>query len=67
MAISAMLLDIVFLRKATKLSSKTSCLSLAKLTMVVKPVEGDFGILADLDEVAIGITHVAAPFPAVIV
>jgi hypothetical protein len=28
---------------------------------------GDFGILADLNEVAIGITHVAAPFPAVIV
>jgi len=25
------------------------------------------GILADLDEVAVGITHVATPFPAVIV
>jgi hypothetical protein len=45
----------------------SSCLSLAKLTAVVEPVEGDFGILADLDEVAVGITHVAAPFPAVIV
>ena len=28
----------------------------------VEPVEGDFGILADLNEVAVGITHVAAPF-----
>lgn len=33
--------------------------------MVVEPVEGELSILADLDEVAIGITHVAAPFPAV--
>jgi hypothetical protein len=41
--------------------------SVAKLTVVVEPVEGDFSILADLDEVAVGITHVAAPFPAVIV
>jgi len=45
----------------------SSCLSLVKLTVVVEPVEGDFSILADLDEVAVGITHVAAPFPAVIV
>jgi hypothetical protein len=45
----------------------SSCLSLAKLTAVVEPVDGDFSILADLDEVAVGITHVAAPFPAVIV
>src|SRR6516164_9023976 len=30
-------------------------------------VEGHLCILADLDEVAVGITHVAAPFPAVIV
>src|SRR5271169_2063221 len=45
----------------------SSCLPLAKLTAVVEPVEGDFSILADLDEVAVGITHVAAPFPAVIV
>jgi hypothetical protein len=37
-----------------------------QLTAVVEPVEGDFSILADLDEVAVGITHVAAPFPAVI-
>ncbi len=42
-------------------------LSLAKLAAVVEPVESDFGILADLDEVAVGITHIAAPFPAVIV
>jgi hypothetical protein len=47
---------------------RTSCnLSLAKLTAVVEPVEGDFSILADLDEVAVGFTHIAAPFPAVIV
>jgi hypothetical protein len=39
----------------------------AKLTVVVEPVEGDLSILADLDEVAVGITHVAAPFPAVII
>jgi len=42
------------------------CLSLAELTAVVEPVEGDFSILAHLDEVAVGVTHVAAPFPAVI-
>ena len=30
-------------------------------------VENARGILADLDEVAVGITHVAAPFPAAIV
>jgi hypothetical protein len=41
-------------------------LSLAKLTAIVEPVERDFSILADLDEVAVGITHVASPFPAVI-
>src|ERR1700683_422708 len=45
----------------------SSCLSLAKLTVDVEPVDGDFGILAALDDVAVGITHVAAPFPAVIV
>ena len=45
----------------------SSCLSLPKLTAVVGSVEGDFSVLADLDEVAVGITHVAAPFPAVIV
>jgi len=44
-----------------------SCLSLAKLATVVEPVEGNFSVLADLDEIAVGITHVAAPFPAVIV
>jgi hypothetical protein len=45
----------------------SSCLSLAKLTGVVEPIEGDFSILADLDELVVRITHVAAPFPAVIV
>ncbi len=30
-------------------------------------VEGHLSILADLDKVAVGITHVATPFPAVIV
>jgi hypothetical protein len=39
----------------------------AKLTVVVEPVEGDLSILADLDEITVGITHVAAPFPAVVV
>jgi hypothetical protein len=43
------------------------CLSLAELTAVLEPVEGYFSTLADRDEVAVGITHVAAPFPAVIV
>ena len=33
--------------------------------MFVEPVDGELSILADLDEVAVGITHVAAPFPAV--
>jgi hypothetical protein len=45
----------------------SSCLSPAKLTVVVEPVEGELSVLADLDEVAVGITHVAAPFPTVIV
>lgn len=30
-------------------------------------VEGHLSILADLDEVAVGITHVAPPFPAPII
>jgi hypothetical protein len=42
-------------------------LSLAKLSVLVEPVEGNFCILADLDEVAVWIMHVAAPFPSVIV
>jgi len=46
-------------------SMAISAVLLAKLTAVVEPVEGDFSVLADLDEVAA--THVAAPFPAVIV
>ena len=33
--------------------------------VVFETVEGHLSILADLDEVAVGITHVAAPFPAV--
>ena len=48
-------------------ASTSGCLPCAKLTAVVEPVEGDFSILADLDEVAVRIAHVAAPFPAVIV
>jgi hypothetical protein len=47
--------------------TRSGCLSLAKLAAVVEPVEGDLSILADLNEGAVGITHVAAPFPAVIV
>ena len=35
--------------------------------VILEPMEGDFGVLADLDEIAVGIAHVAAPFPAVIV
>lgn len=35
--------------------------------MLVEPVEDELGTVADLDEVAVGITHVTAPFPAVIV
>ena len=38
-----------------------------QITAAVEPVEGDFSVLADLDEVAVGITNVAARFPAVIV
>src|SRR5208282_5948948 len=45
----------------------SSCLSPAKLTAVLEPVEGDLSLLADLDEVAVGVTQVATPFPAVIV
>jgi len=43
------------------------CRRSSNLTVLIEPVEGDLSILADLDEVAVGITHVAAPFPAVIV
>ena len=35
--------------------------------VVLEPVEGQLSILADLDEVAVWITHVAAPFPSAIV
>jgi hypothetical protein len=35
--------------------------------LVFETVERHLSILADLDEVAVGITHVATPFPAVIV
>jgi len=35
--------------------------------VVFETVERHLSILADLDEVAVGITHVATPFPAVIV
>jgi hypothetical protein len=40
-------------------------LSLAKLTVLFEPVDGELSILTDLDEVAIGMTHVTAPFPAI--
>jgi hypothetical protein len=43
------------------------CASLAQFTVMVEPVESELSILADLNEVAVGIAHVAAPFPAVIV
>src|ERR1700730_4048344 len=46
-------------------ASSRACLSPAKLTVAVEPVESELSILAYLDEVAIGISHVAAPFPAV--
>ena len=39
--------------------------ALAKLIVAVEPVDGHLSILADLDDVAVGVTHVAAPFPAV--
>ena len=48
-------------------ASNVPCLSRPKLTAFVEPVEGGFSILADLDEVAVGVTHAAAPFPAAIV
>jgi hypothetical protein len=51
----------------TRRRAGTKIQSLAKLAVVVEPVDGDLSVLADLDEVAVGITHVAAPFPAVIV
>jgi hypothetical protein len=35
--------------------------------VVFETVERHWGILADLDEVAVGNTHIATPFPAVIV
>src|SRR5579871_4459239 len=35
--------------------------------MAVEPVECKLGILADLDDVTVRITHVASPFPAVII
>ena len=42
-----------------------ACQEHKQLTVAVEPVEGELSILADLDEIAVGITHVAAPFPAV--
>jgi hypothetical protein len=53
-------------QKGGALNNQTM-VSLAKLTVVVEPVGGDLSILAELDEVAVGITHVAAPLPAVMV
>ena len=37
----------------------------AALTVVVEPVDSKLRVLADLDDVAVGIAHVATPFPAV--
>ena len=47
-------------------SPKPFLLFLSSLAVAPEPVEGAFSVLADLDEVAVGIAHVAAPFPAVI-
>src|SRR5208282_3125055 len=41
------------------------CRSLPQSTVAVEPVDGKLSILADLDDVAVWIAHVAAPFPAV--
>jgi len=35
--------------------------------VVLEVVERQLSILADLDEIAVGITHIATPFPTVIV
>ena len=35
--------------------------------MVLEPVEGDLSILADLNQIPVGIPHVAPPFPAMII
>ena len=40
-------------------------LSRGKLTALPEPFECDLSILADLDKVAVRVTHVAAPFPTV--
>ena len=40
-------------------------MSTATLTVVVEPVDGELSVLTDLNDVAVGITHVAAPFPPV--
>jgi thioredoxin reductase (NADPH) len=36
-----------------------------QLAVAIEPVDGHLSVLADLNNVAIGITHVTAPFPAV--
>ena len=56
-----------FVRRAWDLRTPPPSSLLAKLTVVFEPVQRDLSILADLDEVAVGVTHVAAPLPAVIV
>ena len=43
----------------------SSRMSTATLTVVVEPVDGELSVLTDLNDVAVGITHVAAPFPPV--
>jgi hypothetical protein len=57
--------------KRTALVLKLVDLQLAQFgnstEVAFKTVEGHLSVLADLDEVAVGIAHVATPFPAVIV
>jgi hypothetical protein len=56
MAISAMLLDIIFLRKATKLSSKIKSAPRPGRALTVREV----GALSDFDNVTVRIADVAA-------
>jgi hypothetical protein len=52
------------MRRAQR-GSNVGLLLFAESTVVVKPVDGKLSVLADFDDVAIGIPHIAAPFPAV--
>jgi len=66
--------------QSSALISRVGCLQLSDLfllcvrengfrivfvSVAIESVEGHLSVLADLDEVTVGITHVAAPFPAV--